>query len=474
MFEVVAYIAIFLVSLTVLLVIHESGHFFVAKMAGVKVQEFGIGFPPRLWGFRYGETVYSLNLIPFGAFVRMLGEEDSTEPRSLAAKSAGSRLLIMAAGPAMNAVLAVFLFTLLFMFPRSVLVGDVVIKGVLHDSPAREAGILPGDTVIEVNGQALDSHRDLLFLIDLKLGTKMIWHVQRGSRIIPVELEPSFDLPGVQGADIIAENVLIKNVEPGSPAQLAGILPGDVVLKVGDEVIEEQVQLIRLVNREAGKLTSWTLQRGEENVSIQLASRVNPPAGEGPVGIVISTVNQRVVSRPERLWSEIAEGYASSSHAGVALSTLNLSAESRSFAPWTAFVMGIGQMGDILVVIKNSFIMWSSGGAPPEVAGPVGIGHMFVEIGRAPDVSWEARGLVFLQLTASISMVLALFNFLPIPALDGGRMLFVLIELLRRGKRIAPRKEGFVHMVGFVVLITFVLLVTFADISKLGDNLLGV
>ena len=136
-----------------LVVIHELGHFAVAKFFGVRVNEFGVGFPPKLFGWRKGETEYTFNAVPLGGFVRLEGEEDPTDPRSLASKSPGVRAAILVAGSFMNAVLAVAIFAALFMVPRDVTVGDVVVRDVSPNSPAAEAGIGPGDRIVAVDGQ---------------------------------------------------------------------------------------------------------------------------------------------------------------------------------------------------------------------------------------------------------------------------------------------------------------------------------
>ena len=126
MFEIPSWLYIIPV-LGFLVFVHELGHFVTAKWFGIKVTEFGFGFPPRLFGVRYGETTYTVNLIPLGGFVKMVGEESPSDPRSLAAKSPGTRFLVMAAGPFMNLILAVLLFSVMFMIPQEVTVGDVLV-----------------------------------------------------------------------------------------------------------------------------------------------------------------------------------------------------------------------------------------------------------------------------------------------------------------------------------------------------------
>ena len=350
----------FVAVLVVLIVIHEAGHFFAAKLARVRVLEFGIGFPPRLWGLRKGETIYSINAVPLGGFVKMLGEEDPSEPGSLAGKSTAIRFVVMAAGPLMNLLMAVALFSALFVIPQDVPVGDVSVMSVMPSSPAAQAGVLPGDVIREANGRTLDNDGHLRYQIALSLGQEM----------------------------------------------------------------------------------TWLVQRGREQVTVTLVPRVNPPEGAGA--------------------------------AGIRVATRNVAYEKRSEALWRAPILGLQRTGEVLVLVRNEFTKWISGGEAPEVTGPVGMAHVFGEVAQA-EVPPFYRIITTLNLAAVISLSLGIVNFLPIPALDGGRMLFVAIEWIRRGKRISPQKEGLVHLVGFAVLIVVAVLVTFADLNRIfrGESLIG-
>ena len=360
MFTVLLSILGFVAVLVVLIVIHEAGHFFAAKLARVRVLEFGIGFPPRLWGLRKGETVYSINAVPLGGFVKMLGEEDPSEPGSLAGKSTAVRFLVMAAGPFMNLLMAVVLFSALFVIPQDVPVGDVSVVDVLPDSPAARAGVLSGDVILEANGRTLDNDGHLRYEIALSLGQE----------------------------------------------------------------------------------TTWLVQRGREQVTVALVPRVNPPEGSGATGI-------RVATR-------------------------NVTYEKRSEALWRAPMLGLQRTGEVLVLVRNEFTKWISGGAAPQVTGPVGMAHVFGEVAQV-EVPPVHRVITTLNLAAVISLSLGIVNLLPIPALDGGRILFVAIEWIRRGKRISPQSEGLVHLVGFAVLIMLAILITFADLNRIfrGESLIG-
>jgi len=146
----------FIFVLGILVFVHELGHFITAKMAGVKVLEFGLGYPPKLWGVKRGETEYTINALPLGGFVRLLGEEDPSDPHSLAAQAAWKRLIVMAAGSFMNFVLAIVLFSVALMIPRELPAGRPQIVQVVPGSPAAQSGLQPGDIIYSVNGRTID------------------------------------------------------------------------------------------------------------------------------------------------------------------------------------------------------------------------------------------------------------------------------------------------------------------------------
>ena len=338
-----------------LVVIHELGHFFVAKFFNVKVNEFGVGFPPKIFGWRRGETEYTFNAVPLGGFVRLEGEEESTGPRSMASKSPGVRAAIISAGSIMNAVLAIAIFAALFMIPRDVTVGDVVIDSVSPNSPASEAGIGPGDRIVAVNGQPVESIREVSAGITRNLGV---------------------DLP-------------------------------------------------------------LSLESGGQTREVVVIPRWHPPEGEGNVGIRLGLENERT--------------------------------ETVSYYPWEAVGKGAVQVVEVLNLTWRSISHWLFRDAPAPFSGPVGIVSGSKE---AVDVG----GLdALIPLAALLSISLAIFNILPIPALDGGRLLFVIIEFVRGGKKIPAEKERLVHMLGFALLIPLVLMVSFNDIARLirGDSFIG-
>ena len=419
----------FVVILLVLVIVHELGHFTVAKLAKVKVLEFGVGFPPRVFSRQWGDTVYSLNLFPIGGFVRMVGEEDPTDPASLAGRSAAVRLAVMAAGSAMNALLPLLLFTVVFMLPQDAIVTRVAVLEVAPGSPAEGAGVAPGDVITHADGRRLDNSFELQAAVQRRLGADTTWTIDRGGRTIEIRIaEARIAPPEGQGATgiLLADGrITVASVASGSPASRAGLLPGDLLLRVG----------------RSGVVSDGATQAA-------LDAWIEETPGE-PVPII--------VLRGGTLTTLTAEPEAG------ALGGLTLDVrptEPRSEPVWRAVPMSFRQTWDVLVIFRNEISRIAAGASSLDLVGPVGIAQITTEIagaGLGSLITW----------TALLSINLAIVNMLPIPALDGGRIMFVLIELARGGRRLAPEKERIAHMVGFAILISAIVAVSIGDIQRL-------
>lgn len=427
-------ILLFVAVLGFLVVMHELGHFAVAKLAKVRVLEFGVGIPPRVWGFTRGGTTYSLNLLPIGGFVRMLGEEAPSSPDSFAAKPAWQRLAILAAGPAMNALLPVALLTAVFMLPQSVPVTDVAITEVAPGSPAEAAGVRAGDLAREADGRRVRTSGDLITAINLRLGADTRWIVERDGRLIELRIaEARVDPPPGQGAvgvRLADGGLTVVGVAPGSPADLAGLREGDLILSAGGRRVLDA-----------------------DGLRAALAPTDEPQAGDAEAGAPAEIQALRgadVVTLTLPRGAGAADGLSVTAKPG----------ERRSLGPVAAFGAGVGRIGDILLLVRNEASRWIAGSAGIELAGPIGIAQItgdVARIGLSPLVTW----------TALLSLNLAIVNLLPIPALDGGRIAFVLVEMARGGRRLAPQKERLVHAVGFALLIGAIIAVSVNDVRRL-------
>ena len=429
MVTILAFIAV----LGVVVLVHELGHFTAAKLAGVRVLEFGVGFPPRLLGIRRGETLYSINALPFGGFVRMPGEDDPTEPGSVAGRSPLVRLIILVAGSAMNGLLPVVLFTIFFLLPRGVPVTDVVILGVADGSPAAQANVLPGDVVREIDGREVNNSADLRTGVQLRLGAESSWLVERGGRLTEVRLVPRVKPPegeGSVGVLLTDARVSVTAVQTRSSAGQAGLRPGDLLLHIGDARI---------------LFVDGSPASPPEAIA---AARAETPDAEVPILVLRG--------------GDLVELSLPTTAAHLSGMELAVYPEVRRSKPiWRAVPASMTQMWDVLVMFRNEVSRWVQG-VRPDPVGPIGIAQFTGEAARG-----GINTLLFW--TALLSMNVGIVNLLPIPALDGGRIAFVLLELARGGRRVSPEKERVVHVAGFALLIAVLVYVSIADIQRLLD-----
>lgn len=339
-------IVVGIIVLSVLIIVHELGHYFAAKGTGVPVEEFGVGFPPRLYGKKWGETIYSINWIPFGGFNKISGEIDPNVPKGLASRGYGVRLLVLAGGILMNLILPFVLLAVAFMVPHDMATGRIIVEDIEAGSPADKAGILPADRLLEINGRTLNHKGDYSRYLMLNMGREIVMSVEH------------------------------------------------------DDSTREDVRLV----------VPW-----------------RPTEGGRTIGTLSKTVDLRIVS------------------------------ESLPF--WEAIPVGARTCIETLVLYKNGIYGMIIGTVPFVPAGPVGIVQVTGEVahtGISPA----------LELAAFISIAIAITQIIPFPALDGGRIVFVILEWIRRGKRVSHRVEGIVHSVGFMILLALMVLITYQDIVR--------
>ena len=397
-----AYWLLIVPSLAFLIFVHELGHFLTAKWFGIKVTEFGFGFPPRMFGFHRGETIYSINWIPLGGFVRMLGEdnaanvenEDPDSGRRFTDQTPLRRAMVLVAGSGMNILTALVIFTILFLLPQNTPVGIVSVGGVAPGSPAAAAGIRPGDQVLAVNGERVRNHLELIDRVRSTQEASVELNIRRGSIVSGLGQSPEF---------AVVETVTV--VPRSNPPSLSVV---EIVADPRSEVS------LRDARRYDGRL------------------RIGDTLRQGAVGIMISTGNVRFVKERQPVLQALP------------------SAASQIW--WTVSMTGGG------------IISWAGGGPNPGFMGPIGIAQV---TGEVAEVSNDHGIEIFFEFVAFLSISLGLINILPIPALDGGKLVFVVIEWARGGRRISPRKEGMAHVVGFALIIAVVVVVSFFDVSRI-------
>ena len=437
MLDLLLTVVSFVLVLGVLVFFHELGHYWVARRNGIVVEEFGFGYPPRaLKLFRYDGTDFTLNWLPFGGFARMKGEDaGDMSPGSFNAARRGARAAVLIAGPAMNFFLAIVLFAASFMagFPVPAGAPQIVTAG----AEAAALGLQEGDIVLAFAGAPVQvpiAEDDTISIMAQRPGDSApVALVSRNGAVVEVPVASSDALwAALKGSTY--RPVLVTEITAlaeQSPAQLAGLQDGDLVYAVDGETVTVDAPLNELVNARLGQELTLSILRDGEWIDVKVTPRVDPPPGEGALGVQISYINRMATMG---LVPALREGLVNTgSYAGIVLSL------------------------PVLLV---------QGQITPEqaqVSGPVGIAQM---VGGAVSATIDT-GFWFpiLRLSAVLSAALAITNLLPLPALDGGRLLFILIEAIR-GRRVSPEREGLIHMVGFALLLGLMLLITVRDLSS--------
>lgn len=371
-------IIVFILTLLVLVLIHEFGHYFAAKKFNIKVLEFGFGIPPRAWGKKIGETIWSLNWLPFGGFVRLLGEDESDksvldDKRSFAKAAIWKRITVVVAGVVMNLLLAWLLF------------------------------------YIVLGAQGFKTKLPLL---------------------------SDYKFAGVNQKTETA--IIVGNIAQGSPAQSAGLKDGDKVVALNGQPVLESDKFVSEIKANAGKEVTLTVSdlQGQNFRDVKLTPRENPPAGQGALGVSLGglkTVDLSFDTPVQKLFAGPIYSYNLIAYSGKILGdTIGFSVKERDLAP-----------------VSNA------------VAGPVGITSVVGQI-----LAVDKPLLPYLDFVAALSLNLAVVNVLPFPGLDGGRLLFLVIEAITRKKTHAV-VEKYVHTIGLLVLLSLIVLITISDIRKL-------
>ncbi len=355
-------------SLIVLMIIHEYGHFIIAKKFGARIDEFGIGYPPRIFGKKFGETIYSINLIPLGAFVKIYGEEGGADDyRSFSKLSIWKRVLIVLGGVLAFWLAAIVIFSVSFGIGASVPIGDQDIVGISNTS--------------------------------------------------------------VQIIEVVAD----------SPAEVAGIKPGDKIISLDvngqNKIINKIADFQSFTSENKGKQIVVNLNRSGEEISTSLTPRIKYPEGQGTTGVVIERMADVIKKYP---W------YQAPVHGTIFTGKITV---------------------DALVGIYGFFASLFEGRGVPagaELAGPVGI-TIFLSQAASLGVGF------YLYFIGSLSVLLAIFNLLPIPALDGGKILFLIVEAVKR-KPVSVKVEQILTISFFVLLISMSIFITIKfDVPRVVD-----
>jgi regulator of sigma E protease len=420
--------------LGIMVLVHEWGHFIVAKSFGVRVEIFSIGFGTRLWGYKRGDTDYRVSALPLGGYVKMAGdnplEDRKGDPDEFLSKPRWQRVLIALAGPAMNIVLSVILVAGIYMRGSkqpAFLDRPMVLVGVLQDSAAQKAGLLPGDHVISVNGASNPTwDRAQLELMSTLPGHALSIVVDRNGQQLSFSVSAAQSVEEVFGYP--QDHLIVSAVSPGTPAERSGLMAGDVILKVNGIALANGAEFPPIVDKSQSQPLDLEVQRGDRTIHVQIRPQQVSAASGVP------------------RWQ-----------IGV-LRTGDLVDRRLSFG--AAIVESVGM--NALMARQVSYVvveLFRGNISLKQLEGPLGIAR---ESGRA-----AKQGLAELfSLMAVIGVNLAVLNLLPIPPLDGGHILMLFIEGTIRRDLSVRVKERFVT-VSMVFLLLVFAIVMYNDVLRL-------
>jgi len=353
------------------------------------------------------------------------------------------------------------------MVPSDKSVGDVTIVTVFPGSPADLAGIKSGDKIVKVDGRKIENVSELQQAVTVKLGAESTWEIESGiPNLFARPAEPQYQYSGDT-----AKVLMTPRWRPPSRAVVSGMPNSEMEIRLSQArvfdasvgintvitVVDEPIDtLYQISNEDAAKLKPPAV----------LGDRLTVVAMAGEAGKHISLTDARAHDNGLGLKTSVQEGAT-----GVQITTVNPQIVTKGLNPIKAFPQGWRQSIDILVLTRNAITTTLIGSSNPQfegpsTVGPVGIGQLTGEIAVA-DAGIDAKIITLVTLAATLSLSLAILNILPIPALDGGRIFFVLVEIARRGKKISPEREGLVHFVGFALLIGLISVISVQDITRI-------
>ncbi|MGK7397153.1 MAG: RIP metalloprotease RseP [Candidatus Cyclobacteriaceae bacterium M3_2C_046] len=441
-----------ILSLSILVGIHEAGHMVAAKFFGMRVEQFSIGFPPKIFGFKKGETEYSLGSIPLGGFVKISGMVDESldtknlkeepQPWEFRSKPAWQRLIVMLGGIIMNVVTGIIIFVVLVYhlgepyIPKS----EVNEYGIVAYDLGEEIGLQTGDKILEVNGADYQKFTDITGL-DVLLEDNSYYTVKRDGATLKVTIPNDFieKFSEQDARNRFIEPIgfsQIAEVLEGGNAEQAGLLPGDIITQInGDTVFNYQINDI--IKRNAGNTIDLTVKRSAEKD-------------------VPETEYNIVRQIPVTVGQDSLIGISHGTHYDFSYIDYNLG---------QSLVEGSGRAFSAVYVNIKAFGKILSGDLSPtkSLSGPIAIAQVF-----GGTWNWER----FWSLTGLLSMVLAFMNLLPIPALDGGHVMFLLFEMVS-GRKPSDKFLEVAQKIGMVLLLALMVFVIFNDIRKIVVDFFG-
>jgi regulator of sigma E protease len=427
----------FLVVIGILVLVHELGHFLAAKFFGMRVDRFSIGFPPRAFGKKFGDTDYCVSWIPIGGYVKIAGMVDESfdtefinedpKPWEFRAKPIWQRMIVICAGVIMNILLAIVIFWGIIVYQGKSVKPVTEVGYVVAERPAAKAGFLIGDVIVNVNGESAAHWEEIenLLYSDALSGTLVV-NIKRGSEPTTLKIgRPLTSEMLESGLGLFPKGIvpLVGSVESGKPADQAGLKPGDIILEMNGQQLSYH-SLSEVVKRNAGKEVTVKWKRDGETKEARLT-----PTADGKIGVGFSaSYNGPYENVRYSLFAALPEGIKD---------------------VWNMSWMNMKSIYQIFVGRVS---------LSKSVAGPIMIAKMATR-------SAEVGAINFLGFMALLSMNLAILNLFPFPALDGGHAMFLVYEGVFR-REIPAKVKIALQQVGFVLLLVFMAFVLYNDIIR--------
>lgn len=423
------------VVLGIMILVHELGHFAAAKYFGVRVEVFSIGFGKRLAGFRRGDTDYRISALPLGGYVKMAGENPlesrSGAPDEFMSHPRWQRFVIAFAGPAMNIILAVALLTGVFMvrFEHPIYLDQPAVIGwVLENSPAAKSGVEQGDRIVRINGVQNPTWEDVILKVVTSPRQPVDVAIQRGNQIFEKQIQP--DVEGTEQYGNVGwlpdQPITVTELEPNMPAAKAGIQVGDDLVAVNGVPMRSLFSVIRYLQENKDKPVAVTIVRNGLQMNYKIAPALIDENGQKNyrLGFHSDPVHVDKLPFPQALRRSIEEN--------------------------KRYSVLIVDLVEKMIQRKVSM---------KQIEGPIGIARASGDAARQP--GWTP----LLSLMAMISLNLGVFNLLPIPILDGGIILLLIIESVIR-RDISVRIKERIYQTAFVFLVLFAVMVIYNDLMK--------
>jgi len=436
------------VLLGILIFVHELGHFLFAKLMGVKVLKFSLGFGPRLIGKTVGDTEYLISAVPLGGYVKMLGQSDVPEEeeeipeaekhRAYNFQPVWKRFLIIFSGPLFNLFFAAFVFVLIFLSGVPALYPDV--GKITENSPAARAGLMTGDRVLDINGAPVKSWDEIDSSVDEDTGRPVLFKVKRAGDILEISVTPEKKT----GKTLFGETEevwdigisplmypVVGEVMKGTPAEKAGIKKGDRIEGIGGTGLKTWQDMTSIIHENPGRELRFKIKRNEQGMEFLIIPEkktIKTPEGEKVIGLI---------------------GIGPSANDFI-----------RKFGPVRALSLGLTRTWDVSVLTVVSIVKLIQRVIPAEtIGGPIMIFQM-----AGQQASQGAMN--FFTFMAVISINLGVLNLLPIPVLDGGHLMFLGLEAVRR-KPLSEKVIMIAQRVGFAILIALMVFALYNDVLRL-------